>query len=85
MISKIHLQNAAALVRQEQPDMVFFVKAHQDGVDLDEAISRSKNLFVISNYGTTPEAVKEYIKSNFKVTRPIKTSRRRVTKKTKKE
>lgn len=84
MISKIHLQNAAALVRQEQPDMVSFVEAHQDGVDLDEAISRSRFLFVTSNCGTTPEAVTEYVQSNYAVTKPIKTSRRRVTK-TKKE
>lgn len=80
MTDKIHKQNAGALVRQEQPDMAFFIKAYQDGVDLDEAMSHSKSLFVTSNYGTTPEAVREYIKSNFKVIRPIKTTRRRVAK-----
>ena len=85
MISKIHRQNAEALVRQQQPDMALFVKAYQDGVDLDEAMRHSKNLFVTSNFGTTPEAVKEYIKSNFKVTQLIKTSRRRATKAKSKE
>ncbi len=85
MISKIHLQNAAALVSQKQPDMAFFIKAYQDGVDLAEAISRSKNLFVTSNYGTTPEAVREYIKSNYNVTKPILTTRRKATKSKRKE
>ncbi|MEE9366580.1 MAG: hypothetical protein V3W44_07835 [Dehalococcoidales bacterium] len=85
MTSKIHLQNAGALIRQEQPDMAFFVKSYQDGVDLAEAMSHSKLLFITSNYGTTPEAVREYIKSNYNVTKPIKTSRRGVAKSKDKE
>lgn len=85
MISKIHLQNAEALIRQEQLDMQFLVKAHQEGIDLKEAMSHSKNLFVTSNYGTTPEAVREYIQSKYTVTKPIKTTRRKVAKSKRKE
>ncbi len=83
MINKIHRQNAEALTRQEQPDMMFFIKAYKEGIDLDEAMRHSKNLFVASNFGTSSEAVKEYIQSNFKVTRPVKTRRRAIKAKSK--
>lgn len=85
MPDKIHMQNAAALVNQKQVDISFFVKAYQDGVALDEAMRHSKFLFVSSNYGTTPEAVREYIKSNYNVTKPISTTRRKATKSKRKE
>lgn len=66
--TKTHRQNAAALDRQEQPDMVRLIETYKSGKDIAKLLSSDADLRrSIQIHGSCEEAVIQHIQANYEV------------------